>query len=212
MSLSISGGIWTNHALDHAFAPKLSQLYICGADALESSALQRSGWLSKYILTTLFTMPLADPMRQLGFSLIRRADHAAQEYERGREELAGYIATEPRERIVRYSRSLSYFETAIAATYQCWAIVRMLHPDRPSLFEPADGSDIERMNMIYNASKHLDERLIRGQAAEESTLHIWLTNDGIETKFTQITFVEFRDLIDSLCRIADKLANGPQPS
>ena len=210
VSLSASGGTWTDYGLDRAFAPFLSRLHVCGADPLEFDATLRPGWLSRYIMTTQFTWPLPDPIRQIGFGLIRRADQAAEAYEDGRRELQAYIQTEPTTRMYRYSRALGHFETCLASTYQGWMHVRAFHREKLSLFEKGDGSDVERLNALYNASKHADERLEAGEGADESTLLIWFTNAGLESKKTALEFKELRKLVDQLSRIANKVALGPQ--
>ena len=210
MSLSASGGTWTDYGLDRAFAPFLSRLHECGAAPLEFDATLRPGWLSKYIITTQFTWPLAGPMRQIGFGLIRRADQAAEEYEAGRRELEAYIHTEPTTRMYRYSRALGHFETCLASTYQGWLHVRAFHPEKLPLFEKGDGSDVERVNALYNASKHAEERLDAGEGADESTLLIWFTNTGLQSKKAALEFTELRKLVDQLSRIANMVALGPQ--
>jgi len=210
MSLSASGGSWTDHGLDRAFAPYLSRLFECGAHPLEFDAQLRPSWLNKYIITTQFSWPLPDPIRQIGFGVIRRADQAAEEYEAGRVELEAYVRTEPRTRMYRYSRALGHFETCLAATYQGWLLLRAFQPERPPIFEKGDGSDVERLNALYNASKHSDKRLVAGEGADESTLLLWFTNSGLASKKVELEFGELRGLVDQLCRIANKIALGPQ--
>lgn len=75
------------------------------------------------------------------------------------------------------------------------------------LFEPGDGSPYERLNLIYNKSKHADP-----QALPSGQLHaIWIKNEGLVTDGTVLEFCELRELIRVIGRISDKLAKGEMP-
>jgi hypothetical protein len=59
MELRGTAGVWTDYGKDTLFAPTLSKLSLCGAEALPLDIPASDHWLSDFILNTTFTFPLA---------------------------------------------------------------------------------------------------------------------------------------------------------
>lgn len=78
---------------------------------------------------------------------------ALVEYENGRKSLKDY-ADGDKNRISIYFRSLYHFEIAISLTYQAHELFMKITGAR--LFEKNDNSQLERLNRVYNVSKHLE--------------------------------------------------------
>jgi hypothetical protein len=66
---------------------------------------------------------------------------------------------------------------------------------------------LERLNRLYNVSKHAEKFIARGEYAPDSTLALWITNDALETTDTQVPFSELQDMLTVLGRIADRIVN-----
>jgi hypothetical protein len=192
----------TNYARDRFIAPKLSALTTCGAKPLRLDVSGTDAWLPDFVLNTAFRFTVAEPQRQLMFTLLRRVDGALSEYEAGRQALVTYFERRVHSGIQLYSRALLHFEVCVALTYQAWCLIRQLLPSQPRLFDKNDGSEFDRLNRLYNVWRHADERIASGQHAPESTLPLWFVNEGLESRDGQITFDELAEMLVSLHRIA----------
>jgi len=74
-------------------------------------------------------------------------------------------------------------------------------------FEASFQSKLDRVRKIYNASKHMDQRIRDGELPEKGTCAIWITNTGIECNNAAITFVELKDILIELSKLANKISN-----
>jgi hypothetical protein len=202
--------MWTNHAKDYFFAPKLSELTSHGAPALTLPIADTENWLLDFALETVVGRQIPDPDRQLYWTLIRRAQAAAAEYELGRQSLTEFFAPRPSLALRPYFGALRHFELCVALGYQGWMVVRQLTPNRPKLFEKGDGSEYDRMNHVYNAWRHADGFILQGECPPDSTLPVWITNDGLESARARISFAELRDMVQALARIVEMIIR-PRP-
>jgi hypothetical protein len=137
------------------------------------------------------------------FAVIRRAQAAIQAYDNGVDTLKQFAAER---NIDGYFQALGAFESALANTYQGLEFLRKNVKER--LFEKGDGSDLERINRIYNISRHYDPAK---DLSEEHLRAVWLRNDGLCTKEYTITYNELRSWVEYLCKISDSLAKGQRP-
>jgi hypothetical protein len=96
----------------------------------------------------------------------------------------------------------------VAATDQGYLLIRQLHPERPSLFERNDGTELQRLDRVYNASKHADEYIANGNRfAPGRTLTVWLLNEGLECNAGTLSFRELADSVELLARAAEQLSS-----
>ena len=114
------------------------------------------------------------------------------EYFRAREQLQDLISGN--RRWSPYYRALHHIEIAVALLYQAYDFSHKALNQR--FFVTADGSPLQRLNLIYGASKH------ELAAAEDP---VWLSNDGIETAQARLVFSEFEDLARTCARVAERL-------
>ena len=188
------------YALDAFVAQDLSQLTECRPAPVAPEFPDYSSWLSSFVLNWIFRIPMSKGKAALVFALIRRAEAAIRDYEEARTHLASLVAGG--RNISLYFRCLRSFESTVAMLYQSLDFVRRAFGIK--LFDPGDGSPYERLNLIYNKSRHSDpETLPTGQ------LHaVWIKNDGLFADGANLTFDELRDLVRDIGHIADKLAKG----
>lgn len=72
------------------------------------------------------------------------------------------------------------------------------------LFKKGDGSEIQRLNWIYNKSKH-----IGFDKLSENDLHpIWLSNEGIVCNECKLTWKELENILEDVGDLANSLSNG----
>lgn len=66
-----------------------------------------------------------------------------------------------------------------------------------------DGSGIQRLNLLYNRTKHLESAINSGQLPPDGTLPVWLTNDGLRAVDAELTFAELAEILTDLAKWAD---------
>lgn len=191
----------SNYALDKFVSQELSRLTACAPRGLADEFPERSSWLNQFILRRIFHNHVPDDRAALAFALIRRAEAAIDEWE-----LACQTTTRDMRSPSAYFKALRHFESCVAAIWQGLDFGRRALGIR--LFQQGDGSAEERLNFLYNRSRHFDP-----QALPTGDLHaVWLTNDGIHTHEHSITFEEAREILATLARIANGIVTGPEPS
>jgi len=191
-------------ALDKFVSQQISKLTKCNAIDLSQEFNQADSWIENYVLNSILCIQVKDEYKPFIFGILRRAQMALVEYENGRKSLKDY-ADGDKNRISIYFRSLYHFEIAISLTYQAHELFMKITGAR--LFEKNDNSQLERLNRVYNVSKHLEPSNI-----PNSHLHaVWLTNEGICTNSTVLKHEELADMIKDICKLADKLSNPRLP-
>jgi hypothetical protein len=135
------------------------------------------------------------------FAILRRAQMALVEHENGRIALLDYVKG-AKDRISVYFRALYHFEIAINLVYQAHELFMKILKVR--LFEKNDGTPVERLNRIYNVSKHLEPSSI-----SDTHLHsVWIKNEGLCISTAMLSFEEFAELVVDVCGLADKLSKA----
>jgi len=60
---------------------------------------------------------------------------------------------------------------------------------------------------MYNLSKHVSERIVKGQLPSDIILPVWITNDGLQSPVDRLSFFELFDLLKDLGKMAFILSN-----
>ncbi len=191
------------YALDNFVAQDLSKLTECRLVSVADDFPDHASWLSLFVLTWMLRIRVPKEKAALAFALIRRAESAIEDYEAARAHLADLV--KGGQNISLYFRCLRRLDSTVAMVYQALDFSRKAV--KKDLFAPGDGSPCQRLNRIYNESRHADpETLPSGQ------LHaVWIKNDGLYMNGVNLTFAELRELVCGIGRIADKLAKGDVP-
>lgn len=192
----------SKYTLDKFVAHKLSGLTRCGAKEINNSV----SYLNAFILNNIFgSAPLDDKMRAYAFNFIRRAEGAFASYREARFALIEYVETPPN-LISPYFRALLNFETFLAQVYQGYELLRTASGIK--YFEKGDQSDGERLNKLYNDSKHMDRKIERGELPPRATAGLWITNDGLESGQAKLSFVEIAEILSIMDKNAKKLSGS----
>jgi hypothetical protein len=190
----------SNYSLDTFVAQELSQLTECNAPDLSKEFEQAEHWITNFIMNSMFSFNVDQLTRSYIFMIVRRAQMGIAEYNLGRLLLLDYTAGPP-EQVSLYFRSLFHFENAAALFYQSYDITRHVRNDKP--FQRNDGSPLDRLNKLYNSSKHTTPSQIPA-----THIHaVWLTNDGLSDKDVSLAWDEFSDIIRDVCTFANALTN-----
>ena len=103
-----------------------------------------------------------------------------------------------------YFRALLNFEVCISQCYQGYELLATA--TRQKLFERNDGSDAERLQMLYVDSKHMDQMIDGGKIPTEATAAVWITNRGLESSCASLSFEELLQMLLKMARFAETLA------
>lgn len=194
----------TNYSLDNFVAPHLSELTQNNAPELRMD--QQDYWVRNFILNTLFGVRLLDPHRQYVYNFLRKVEAAFYEYGNARLLLEEYIII-GRDAVSKYLTAVIHFESCQAQAYQAYMLVKNIIGQN-KLFEKNDGSTLDRLNKMYNLSKHVEAKIAKGELPGDSLLPVWITNNGIESSMVALTFNELIDLLKDLGEVAQKLSNS----
>lgn len=186
----------SHYALDTFVAQEMSKLTACAPQSLATDFPERNHWFNQFVLRRIFHNHVSDEHAALAFVLVRRAAAALDEWE-----LACEAAQDVRNPS-GYFKMLRHLESSVSALWQgldfCRRALEM------KLFERGDGSVYERLNLVYNVSRHFNP-----QDLPSGDLHrLWISNDGLHSRECSVTFSELRDSIKFLAGMVDKLAGS----
>ena len=188
----------SNFALDKFVAQDYSKLTVCKSPTIGTDFQDYEHWLHNFLLNRILKQNIADELAALAIAIIRRCQAAIEHHDSARNSLESFVNGE--RTITNYFRSLRNFEIAVSFTYQAFDIGRKAAAF--SLFTTGDGSPYEKLNRIYNTSKHAQpNQLPPGQ------IHtVWLTNAGLTGDGIVLTFEDLAGSIKELARISSKVS------
>ncbi len=196
---SLTGMQPSNYLLDNFVAHKLSLLTECGARELPVE----TKWLNTFILTSVFKVSLPAKTRAYVFNFLRRAEGALSAYREARIALIEYLET-PRNVLSPYFRALLNFEVCVSQCYQGYELLATASGEK--FFERNDGSEAERLQMLYVDSKHMDSMIDGGKLPTEATAAVWITNQGLESSRAALSFEELLEMLLNMGRLAERLS------
>ena len=186
---------FTPTAIEQFISARVTSVTECNASDLSDEFPTAKDWVSGFGLMVIFTDRPKPELRPFALQFVRRCEMALANYGHGRKALQDLISGN-RGRWAPYYRALSYFEAAVAQLYQ--AYINMHKLLGTPLFTKNDGTPLQRLNHIYNTSKH-------ETPADDET--VWITNSGMETKEATISFGEIEELARVCARISERLTS-----
>jgi hypothetical protein len=177
-------------AVEQFLSARIGSITSVGAADLSAELARSATWLDSYALQVVFNDHPPSHLRSLVVHLLRRIDSAVVEYARLREELQHVVASRS---WTAYCRAMNHAEQVCAALYQSCDMVRKF--GRGQLFTSGDGSTLDRLNKLYNDSRH-------GTLSREI---IWIGNTGIESERGGVSFFEVEELLCACAAVADVL-------
>ena len=73
------------------------------------------------------------------------------------------------------------------------------------VFTRGDGSVEERLHHAYNRSKHTDTAIAANQMPARGPLAMWLSNEGLQTKESLLSWAVVKSVLDELGTTAETL-------
>ncbi len=157
-------------------------------------------WLLSFVLNSGLIVTMDDATRRTLYNFLRRAELAFREYEAASRATAAYIANPNPDAVSEYIVAIGHWESFLAQAYQAWCL---LARGQKILFQPRDGSVMQRLHLLYNRSKHAESAITSQQLPPDGTLPVWLENDGLHRVEAALTFSEMADVLEDLARFAD---------
>jgi len=189
---------WSNYVTDKFMAPEMSQFTSATLPDLSAIDSEQEHWLANYILNSIMRVNVESPDRQRFFNFLRRSHSAFEEYAAARELTLTYL-TEPETKL-SYLKAIGHWEALLAYIWQAY---RLILPARfGNLYEKGEDSSFERLNNLYNMSKHADGAILDGKYFEDSSLCVWLTNEGLKSTDELVTFEEVAEMLTQLAQLA----------
>lgn len=200
---------WSAYVTDTFFAPELSQFRTAEIRDMSSADDQQDHWLANYLLNTVLRGSLPSPTRQQIYNFLRRSHSAFADYELARTKTGEFLAD--RQRIRAYTAAVGHWEDFLAHVWQANEfLTKALLPEvkRP-LFQPGDGSVNQRLHSLHTRAKHAAEAILRGEVIGETPLCVWLTNEGLKSTDSWMTYEEAAAELHALATWA-RVVEDPQ--
>lgn len=187
----------SDYARDRFIAPELSKFRTAVIPDATSVDAEQEHWLANFILNTLLRVEVPTPQRQQMFNFLRRSHVAFAAYAAARESTLAFL--DDRERNLRYIDAVGHWEAFLAHAWQAYAF---LGRGQAIWFAPGDGSILQRLHALHTRAKHAEAAIERGEFVEDAPLCVWLTDDGLRSTDSQLSFAEAAEVLSDLARWA----------
>jgi hypothetical protein len=187
----------TNYSKDKYIAPEISKFTMATIRDMSKVDSEHDQWQAHFILSVMFGSPLPTPQRQQLINFLRRSHSALTEYSLARTATLGFL--NDTERSLQYLDAIGHWEAFLGYAWQAYCFLAGGHV---RLFKKGDGSVLQRLNSLHNRAKHADEAIERGHFIGDSPLCVWLTNEGLRSTETSLTFDEIAEIVEELARWA----------
>jgi hypothetical protein len=189
--------VLSDWAKDTLIAPEMSKFTQATIREMDSVDARMEHLLANFLLNVLGGSDPGVPMRQRCFNFLRRSQAAAREYKQARELTLRYL--DAPDLVFLYVEAMTHWETFMAHAWQAFTVLAS-----NVWFKPGDGSEFERLNLLYGRAKHTEKAIATpGQMPGDSPLSVWLTNDGLRCTDGKLTFDEMADILEELARISN---------
>jgi hypothetical protein len=186
---------FTKAAVELFISKKAAEVTRCGASDVQLQVPEYEHWLAIAGLSMIFNDFPPEEIRPFAINFIRRIDAAYAEYGLARQQVLELVK-DGNGRWSPYFRALHHFEVTISQLYMAMDSVRK--KANHNFFNSGDGSFEEKLNRIYNASKH--------QIAQVE-LPVWFSDTGVCTSKATLLFEEIEDYMLKMAGVVKGLHN-----
>lgn len=190
---------FSNHVLDQYLAPNVSKFHC--AEIPDMSSEKRS-WLPNFFLNSILRGSFTDPQRQYILNFLRRVEAAHVAHELARSATLEFL-TGSRQSVSCYMRAILHWESFLAQSWMGYQLIRT--PSGKKVFEPGDGSVLQRLHCLYNRSKHSENAIQAGQLAPGGTITVWMEDHGLQGHEVALSWQESGDVLEDLSSGANAL-------
>lgn len=196
MALSFS-----SYAKDRFMEPHMSQF--TEAEIRDMTSADSSNWISNFVLNSILRANWTDPTRQFVFNFLRRSEAAFQEYELARIATQEFLSG-TQQSASGYMKAVFHWEVFLAQAWHGYVLLGRVGNVK-KLFEKGSEAIEERLNHLYNQSKHAESVIDSGQLPEYATIPVWLTNKGLQSHDAALSFAEASEILADLAKGANLL-------
>jgi hypothetical protein len=196
----------TNEFMDKYVAPNFSAFTEATIPDMSAISPEQGHWLRNFVLNGFFRASLDDSTRRSLYSFLRRTEAAFREYEAARRLTLAHLARPNPDASSQYIEAIEHWEQFLSQADRAWAV---LVRGAKIVFVKDDGSVFQRLNLLYNITKHLESAIKADQFPPDGTLPVWLTNDGLQAVDGMLTFIEISEILADLAKWADAAQDPP---
>jgi hypothetical protein len=202
---------WSDHALDTFVAPELSKFTEASIPDVSTYNQSREWWVRNFFLNSMLRVTVASPYRQYMLNFLRRAELCFREYELARERTLRYLENPRNRGTGHYVAAIGHWEVFLSQAWHAYLLFSFIDGrNGKGIFKRGDGSEEERLNFLYNSSKHAETTIEGDSYPAESTLCLWLYNDGLKVTSTSkidghLTFAEMFGMLEDFAKWADRV-------
>jgi hypothetical protein len=197
---------FSSFVLDKYIAPRVSAFNAAEVPDMSTFDPQSDHWVANHFLNSVLRGGFEFPLSAYIHNYLRRAEGAFTEHAEARRHTLSFIDLKGQAPGV-YARALSHWEFFLTHSWQSEALLgKLLETSTThsySIFVQGDGSIKERLNHLYNSMKHAESRIASGQILEGALVPVWLTNLGLQSTDTLLTFAETGEILEEIAYWAD---------
>lgn len=191
------------YAKDRFIAPGASALTRSEIPDMSTYAKDSQHWVANFFLNSMLRASWNSRLDAYVYNYLRRAEAAFREYSSARAETIAFVESSGQSPS-RYARALFHWETYLGQSWHAYLILQTAF-EIEQLYSRGNASPEERLNRLYNQMKHVESRIESGQMLESATVPVWLTNEGLQSIDTGLTFVETSEVLRDIAKFADIL-------
>lgn len=194
-------------ALEFFTLPEAAQIKVVNVPDLSDLRRESEGWACGLGVATAFGGKFSDARRwQLLFNFVRRVEGAIDQFETGRHSLLS-VPGQRELATYRYLLAVMHFESCVSQTYQALMLFAEFGKTG-KLFERGDGTTFQRLNLLYNRSKHVEKAIAAGQLPEDMSLPVTVTADALVSSDARVDFSELAETLRVLGKGAGDVVGG----
>jgi hypothetical protein len=197
---------FSDYFKDKYIAPGFSAFTAATIPDMSAVSPEQGNWLGNFILNSWARVTLDDDTRRTFYNFLRRAEAAFREYEEARRLTLAHLADLRPNAVSQYIKAIWHWEQFLSQADRAGAV---LVRGRKVLFAKDDGTALQRLNLLYNRTKHLETAINSGQLPPDGTLPVWLTNDGLQAVDGKLTFAEMAEILTDVAKIAEAVQDPP---
>jgi hypothetical protein len=198
---------FTNIVLDTYIAPGASNFKAAQIPDMANHDSQSAHWVANHFLNSVLRGGFIYPFSAYVHNYMRRAEGAFVAHAEARRHSIKFIELSGQAPGV-YSRALSSWEMFLTHSWQAEALfAKLIGKATNEIFVPDEGSIEERLYDLYNAMKHAEGRIASGQIPEGALVPVWLTNEGLRSEKSLLTFKETGEILEELAYRAGVLVD-----
>lgn len=192
----------SNYAIDKFIAPNASLFTQADIPDMSEYDDQVTHWIANFSLNSMCRAAWKPPYNAYMYNYLRRAESAFVQHSLARSETIAFIES-GRQSVRKYTAALFHWESFLGQSWHAYKTLQKCFEIQ--LYKPGDSSVEERLNMLYNQMKHVESRIENAQIIDGATVPVWLTNNGLVSIDTLLTFTETGEVLADVAKWANIL-------